>query len=74
MQTFLIQKTLVPLPSTSKNFTLFEIVNKLVSKEEPLYFNPPPPHLARMIAQPKSKNRGTPDSKGNATWCDKLVY
>jgi hypothetical protein len=24
-----------------KNFTLFEIVNELVSKEEPLYFNPP---------------------------------
>jgi hypothetical protein len=23
-----------------KNFTLFEIVNELVSKEEPLYFNP----------------------------------
>jgi hypothetical protein len=39
MRTFLIWKTLVPLPST--NFTLFEIVNELVSKEEPLYFNPP---------------------------------
>jgi hypothetical protein len=24
-----------------KNFTLLEIVNELVSKEEPLYFNPP---------------------------------
>jgi hypothetical protein len=24
-----------------KNFTLFKIVNELVSKEEPLYFNPP---------------------------------
>jgi hypothetical protein len=45
-----------------KNFTLFEIVNELVSKEEPLYFNPP--NLARNIAQPKSKKRGTPDSKG----------
>jgi hypothetical protein len=41
-------------------------VNELVSKEEPLYFIPPP-NLARNIAQPKSKNRGTPDSKGNAT-------
>jgi hypothetical protein len=27
----------------------------------------PPPNLARNIAQPKYKNRGTPDSKGNAT-------
>jgi hypothetical protein len=26
-----------------------------------------PPNLARNIAQPKSKKRGTPDSKGNAT-------
>jgi hypothetical protein len=33
-----------------KNFTLFEIVNKLVTKEEPLYFNPP--NLASLIANP----------------------
>jgi hypothetical protein len=47
-----------------KNFTLFEIVNKLVTKEEPLYFNPP--NLASLIAKPNSKKRGTSDSKGNA--------
>jgi hypothetical protein len=48
-----------------KGFTLFEIVNELVTKEEPLYFNPP--NLARNIAEPKSKKKGTSDSKGNAT-------
>jgi hypothetical protein len=39
-------------------------VNKLVTKEEPLYFNPP--NLASLIAKPNSKKRGTSDSKGNA--------
>jgi hypothetical protein len=48
-----------------KGFTLFEIVNELVTKEEPLCFNPP--NLARNIAEPKSKKKGTSDSKGNAT-------
>jgi hypothetical protein len=48
-----------------KGFTLFEIVNKLVTKEEPLYFNPP--NLARNIVEPKSKKKGTSDSNGNAT-------
>jgi hypothetical protein len=48
-----------------KNFMLFEVVNELVTKEEPLYFNPP--NLARLIAQPKSKKRATSDSKVNAT-------
>jgi hypothetical protein len=48
-----------------KNFKLFEIVNKLVIKEEPLYFNPP--NLDSLIAKPNSKKRGTPDAKGNAT-------
>ena len=48
-----------------KNFTLFEIVNELVTKEEPLYFNPP--NLENLIAKPNSKKRGTPDAKGNAT-------
>jgi hypothetical protein len=42
-----------------KGFTLFEIVNELVTKEEP--------HLARTIAEPKYKKKGTSDSKGNAT-------
>jgi hypothetical protein len=40
-------------------------VNELVTKEEPLYFNPP--NLASLIAKSNSKKRGTPDSKGNAT-------
>jgi hypothetical protein len=31
-----------------------------------LYFNPPS-NLARNIAEPKSKKKGTSDSKGNAT-------
>jgi hypothetical protein len=48
-----------------KNFTLFEIVNELVTKEEPLYFNPP--NLESLIAKPNSKKRGTPDAKRNAT-------
>jgi hypothetical protein len=48
-----------------KNFMLFEIVNELVTKGEPLYFNPP--NLASLIAKPNSKKRGTSYSKGNAT-------
>jgi hypothetical protein len=48
-----------------KKFMLFEIVNELVTKEEPLYFNPP--NLASLIAKPNSKKRGKSDSKGNAT-------
>jgi hypothetical protein len=48
-----------------KNFTLFEIVNELVTKEEPLYFNLP--NLESLMAKPNSKKRGTSDSKGNAT-------
>ncbi len=35
-----------------KKFMLFEIVNELVTKEEPLYFNPP--NLASLIAKPNS--------------------
>jgi hypothetical protein len=44
---------------------LFEIVNELVTKEEPLYFNPP--NLTSLIAKPNSKKRGKSDSKGNTT-------
>jgi DNA-directed RNA polymerase subunit F len=42
-------------------------MNWLPKKQEPLYFNPPPPNLARNIAEAKSKKKGTSDSKGNAT-------
>jgi hypothetical protein len=48
-----------------KNFMLFEIVHELVTKEEPLYFNPP--NLTSSIAKPNSKKRGPSDSKGDAT-------
>jgi hypothetical protein len=48
-----------------KHFTLFEIVNELVTKEEPLHFIPP--KLASLIAQPKSKKRGVSDLKENVT-------
>jgi hypothetical protein len=57
--------TTVDLFALYKNFMLFEIVNELVTKEEPLYFNPP--NLASLIAKPNSKKRSTSDSKGNAT-------
>jgi hypothetical protein len=49
-----------------KNFMLFENVNELVTKEEPLYFNPPT--LQVSLHNPNaSKKRGTSNSKGNAT-------
>jgi hypothetical protein len=57
--------TTVNLFALYKNFMLFEIVNELVTKEEPLYFNLP--NLASLIAKPNSKKRGTSDSKGNTT-------
>jgi hypothetical protein len=44
-------------------------MNWLAKKSHCILTPPPhlPPHLARNIAQPKSKKRGTPDSKGNTT-------
>jgi hypothetical protein len=48
-----------------KNFMLFEIVHELVTKEEPLYFNPP--NLTSSIEKPNSKKRGPSNSKGDAT-------
>jgi hypothetical protein len=37
-----------------------------LAKKSHQFLNPSP-NLARNIAQPKSKKRGTPHSKGNAT-------
>jgi hypothetical protein len=42
-----------------KNFTLFEIVNELVSKEEPLYFNPSPPTLQETLRKRIQEKRHT---------------
>jgi hypothetical protein len=56
----------------SVNFTLFEIVKELVSKEEPLYFKPlPQPTLQETLH--KSKKRGTQIER-EMQWCDKLLY
>jgi hypothetical protein len=54
------------------NFTLFEIVNELVSKEEPLYFNPSPPTLQETLHNPKPRNEAHHIQR-EMQWCDKLM-
>jgi hypothetical protein len=57
-----------------KNFTLFEIVKELVSKEEPLYFKPPPqPTLQETLRNPNPKNEAHHIQR-EMQWCDKLLY
>jgi hypothetical protein len=51
-----------------KSFALFEIVNELVCKEEPLYFNPPPT-LQESLRNPNPRKEAHHIQR-EMQWCD----
>jgi hypothetical protein len=56
-----------------KNFTLFEIVNELVSKEEPSYFEPLPQPCKKTLRNPNPRKEAHHIQR-EMQWCDKLMY